>query len=197
MNTLQAAGLVGAGVAFGLGSAFLMGGGETQAPQQQAEMATQAAETQDAAEVTRQAADPLTLNTISKLNAVVSKAQTPLTRTEDLTDEQLEVIAFFERTAREMNESGQARGGQALRFNNMTIDRLNVRYYYTVGQTFDRISPAAVMAEQDALVHEQICNDASIQTLMRDYGFEYTYRYASQDFRFVGEVKGDLAKCEA
>lgn len=195
MKILQAAGLVAAGIAFGLGSAFLMGG-DSEAPVQEAAAPMVEAEPAQA-DVTRQAADPLTLNTISRLNEVVSRSQEPLARTEDLTEEQLEVIAFFERTAREMNESGESRGGQALRFNNMTIDKLNVRYYYTIGNRFDQLSPTAVMAEQDTLVHQQICSDASIQTLMRDYGFKYTYRYASQDYRFVGEIAGDLAKCDA
>ena len=146
-------------------------------------------------EVTRQQADPLTLSTISTLQSVVANSQTELSRTDYLSPEQLEVVAFFERSARQLNESVKSERGQLLHFDNMTIDKLNVRYYYTYNSRYDQIDREAALAEQARLVYDNICTDTAIRTVMDEYGLNYTYRYISSDFRHVGEVNGSIESC--
>ena len=184
---LKGFGLVGVGVAFGLGSAFLM---TDQRVDGSAPLSVQTD-----VEVTRQQADPLTLSTISTLQSVVANSQTELSRTDDLSPEQLEVVAFFELSARQLNESVKSERGQLLHFDNMTIDKLNVRYYYTYNSRYDQIDREAALAEQARLVYDNICSDTAIRTLMDEYGLNYTYRYISSDFRHVGEVNGSIESC--
>ena len=159
---LKGFGLVGVGVAFGLGSAFLM-------TDQRVEGSAPLSMQTDV-EVTRQQADPLTLSTISTLQSVVANSQTELSRTDDLSPEQLEVVAFFERSARQLNESVKSERGQLLHFDNRTIDKLNVRYYYTYNSRYDQIDREAALAEQARLVYDNICTDTAIRTLMDEYG---------------------------
>ena len=103
---LKGFGLVGVGVAFGLGGAFLM------TDQRVDGSAPLSAQTN--VEVTRQLADPLTLSTISTLQSVVANSQTELSWTDDLSPEQLEVVASFERSAQQFNESVKSERGQLL-----------------------------------------------------------------------------------
>ena len=76
---LKGFGLVGVGVPFGLGSAFLM------TDQRVDGSAPQSVQTD--VEVTRQQAVSLTLSTISTLQSVVANSQTELSRTDDLSPE--------------------------------------------------------------------------------------------------------------
>lgn len=103
---LKGFGLVGVGVAFGLGSAFLK---TDQRVDGSAPLSVQTN-----VEVTRQQTDPMTLSIISTLQSVVANSQTQLSRTDDLSPEQLEVVAFFERSARQLNESVKSELGQLL-----------------------------------------------------------------------------------
>ena len=106
------------------------------------------------------------------------------------------MIAFFERSAREYNQAYDPNLGAALRFSNMAIDKLNVRYFYVIGADYAEMDREAVLAEQRASVIENICGSSAIRTLMEDYDFRYTYTYLSADHRQVGEIIGNALSCQ-
>ena len=134
-------------------------------------------------------------STADQLRNIVAVSMEPIERTNQLTDEQLEVIAFFERSAREYNQAYDPNLGAALRFSNMAIDRLNVRYFYVIGADYAEMDRDEVIAEQRASVIENICGSSAIRTLMEDYDFRYTYTYLSADNRQVGEIIGNALSC--
>jgi hypothetical protein len=120
----------------------------------------------------------------------------PLGRTKALTDEQLEFIAFFERTARELNEGGSQHVGDDLIFDHLAIDALNVKYYYTIDRPFERINPRVLLDEQRELVERTLCADDTLKLLITEYGFNYSYSYLSQDSRLVGRYNANIGHCE-
>lgn len=108
---------------------------------------------------------------------------------------QLQVISYFERSARDLNQSNTAQVGALLQFSNMSIDRLNVQYFYRFGRDYAALDRNALMAIQEALVRDNVCNTPSILTLMEEYGFRYSYTYTSYDHRLVGVIEADASTC--
>lgn len=145
--------------------------------------------------VTRTTNDLDQISPIGQIDAIVSMSQAGLQRQQDLSPEQLEVIAFFESTARQMNQTNREKSADQVQFNNMAIDRLRVLYYYTVPARYDELDQNAVMMAQADLVTDTLCNGESIRTLMEDYGFSYTYTYVSSDLRKIGSVQADASIC--
>lgn len=209
MNMMETVGMMSTGALLALGAMQIfdlnIGGGGSTAPVQAqisapaaAEPASQAAAPQPAPQVTRAASDLSGVGPVStadQLASIVQQSIEPLERSDDLTPEQLEVIAFFERSARQLNEANERTAGSLLRFSNMSIDQLNVKYFYQFGQNYGDLRAAELIAEQNRLVRDNVCNTASILTLMTDFDFTYTYTYTSDDHRLVGVVEADASTC--
>jgi len=204
MKIMEVVGMMSTGALLTIGGLYLlaperlMPSGNAPAP---AAVAAAPAEAEPAAAVTRGQTDLATASpaavtsTAEQLRSIVAVSMEPLERTSSLSDEQLEVIAFFERSAREYNQAYDPNLGAALRFSNMAIDRLNVRYYYIVGADYDEMDRTAVIEEQRASVVDNICSSPAIRTLMTDYDFRYTYTYLSADHRQVGQITTNALTC--
>lgn len=126
---------------------------------------------------------------------VAAATQGPLRRTDALTEEQQQIVAFFERTAREMNEAGGQRLNRVLEFDHLAINGLDVRYYYTVRKNYADLNPAVVLAEQRAYISQTVCNDPAVRQLIASYGFRYSYSYLSQENRLIGRLNANLDGC--
>lgn len=149
-----------------------------------------------AVEVTRAAGTAVQLGAADKIHAIIAQTEDSIQSQDPLTPEQQEVVAFFEKVARDRNAAGGTTG-QAVNFDNLTIDRLNVKYYYSTAARYNDLDVPALLDEQKQLVQANICNQESIRTLITEYELEYTYRFISNDFRFIGEVAGDVSACPA
>ena len=147
------------------------------------------------AEVTRAQSTTTEVAPVTQIEAIVALSQQGIENTEALTDEQLRVIAFFEDTARQLNENQQGRDRSGIYFSNMAVSDLNVQYFYRVPGKFDDVDRVDVLTRQAAMVKDTLCQGEAIQTLMNEYGFAYTYTYTSADFRKVGEVTADASTC--
>lgn len=145
--------------------------------------------------VSRNSTDLNAISPIGQIEAIVAMSEAGLKRETEMTPEQLEAIAFFENTAREMNQTSREKSADQVQFNNMAVADLQVLYYYTVPARYDALNRDAIMAAQEKLVTATLCNGAAIRTLMQDYGFEYTYTYVSADLRKIGEVTANAQTC--
>ncbi|MGH1453037.1 MAG: hypothetical protein ACRBBV_07695 [Paracoccaceae bacterium] len=130
-----------------------------------------------------------------KLNQIVALSQVPLVREQKLTPMQREVIAFFEDVAMKQNTQHKSGVGQGMYFNNMAVNKLSVQYYYTFNEPFAALDRPQLITGQERVVKANLCGSEAITTLMRDYGFRYTYNYQSADGRFAGQVKADINTC--
>lgn len=137
------------------------------------------------------------ISPIGQIEAIVAMSEAGLQREQEMTPEQLEVIAFFENTAREMNQTGREKSSDQVQFNNMAVDQLRVLYYYTVPARYDQLDHEAIMSAQADLVTDTLCQGEAIRTLMTDYGFKYSYTYVSSDLRKIGTVQADASSCES
>ena len=146
-------------------------------------------------QVTRAIVNPLPLGAADRIHAIISQTEDTIDSVQPLTPEQEEVVAFFEKIARDRNAEGTTTPDALVSFDNLTIDGLTVRYYYTTADRYDDLDRATLLSEQAALVQSNICNQASIRQLISEYGVGYNYRFISKDFRFIGEVTGDLEIC--
>ncbi|EET47404.1 hypothetical protein [Thalassobium sp. R2A62] len=121
----------------------------------------------------------------------------PLSRTENLSPEQMEIMAFFERTARELNANGSQQVGDDLKFDHFAIDQLDVRYFYTVERDYSRINPRLIMQEQQQAIQATVCADETLKLLATDYGFVYSYNYLSLDQRLIDRLFLTPDQCDA
>ena len=149
----------------------------------------------DGAGVTRGDVDLGAVRPVEQIETIVALSQAGIGMDADLTEEQREVIAFFEDTARKMNEDTQERSETEMYFSNMAVSDLTVRYFYKLPGRYETLNAGSIMASQAQLVKATLCNGAAIQTLMTDYGFVYSYTYLSGDNRKIGEVTADAATC--
>ncbi|MEJ6398839.1 hypothetical protein [Yoonia sp. 208BN28-4] len=147
-----------------------------------------------AIEVTRAAGTAVQLGAADRIHAIIQQTDDSIDSQEPLTPEQQEVVAFFEKIARDRNAQGGTQDA-TINFDNLTIERLNVKYYYSTAADYRDVDVPGLMAEQRQLVQSNICNQTSIRTLIAEYDLEYTYRFLSNDFRYIGEVVGDVAAC--
>ncbi|KNG95442.1 hypothetical protein ATO11_02230 [Pseudaestuariivita atlantica] len=142
------------------------------------------------------AAAPATRADSAQLTQIVAAAtQGPLKRTVKLTEEQKQIVAFFERTAREMNEAGGQRLNRDLEFDHLAINGLDVRYYYTVRRNYADLNPQVILAEQRSYINQTVCNDAAVRQLIGTYGFRYSYAYLSAENRLIGRLDATLDNC--
>lgn len=188
MKIFEAIGMISTGALVALGGVYLFGG------------FTQNASTDAPATdmVTRADTDLSSVggaNAAQRISQIVALSQEPLRRTEELSPMQREAIAFFERIARKQNAQRGAETGDGLRFNNMAVDQLNVRYFYTVDAPYRAMNRGALLAEQERLVVANLCESEAIRTLMTEYGFKYDYSYVSSDGRLAGRVMADAGSC--
>lgn len=146
--------------------------------------------------VTRTDINLLGQSTAQQLQRIVALSADGLSQTPELTPEQQEIVTFFERAAREMNQTTDRSDESAfVQFSNMAVQGLRVRYFYRVGQTFDAVNRNALLTEQQAVMKQTLCGNDAVRTLLTDYGFEYTYTYVSADSRYVGALEADKAAC--
>lgn len=133
---------------------------------------------------------------VEQLSQIVAFAtRAPSERSKPLTPEQKEIVAFFERTAREMNEAGGQRLSADLEFDHLAIDGLRVRYFYTVRKLYQDLNPRLVLNEQTRYITQTLCSDPAGRQLIEDYGFDYSYSYLSKEHRLIGRINGDLGRC--
>ncbi len=195
MNITESIGMMSTGALITLGVAYFLGAFDE--PNQTAQVAPAPVQTAATPQVTRTTNDLTTVSPVNQIEAIVALSEQGLTQDQELTDEQREVIAFFEDTARAMNEADRDRDGDAVRFSNMAVSNLMVRYYYTVPGTYDALNVESIMSSQANLVTATLCQGDAIKTLMEDYGFEYVYNYISSDQRLIGSVQANASTCES
>lgn len=148
-----------------------------------------------AIEVTRTRSDLTGSASIGQLESFVSLSLQPRASDAPLTAEQEEIIAFFRRTARDLNSVSEGYSGEYVAFNDMSINRLEIRHFYTVRQSLGEVPVDVLLASQADLVQANICEEPMMRTLMDEHGFRFTYSYISQDNRFIGNVRGDTQSC--
>lgn len=196
MNITETVGMMSTGALLTLGVAYFMGAFDAPPQvsyvQQPAAAAVQPAAT---AQVTRASVDLSDVSPVDQIESIVALSEDGLSQDQELSDEQREVIAFFEDTAREMNEADRDRTNDSVQFSNMAVSNLEVRYFYTVPARFDALDVDTIMASQSDLVMQTLCQGDAIKTLMEEYGFKYTYNYISADFRMIGAVQADASTC--
>ncbi len=198
MNITESIGMMSTGALLTLGVAYFMGAFEQPAysPQVAAAPATTQSAAAPAPQVTRATTDLTAVSAVDQIQAIVALSEQGLNQDQELSDEQREVIAFFEDTAREMNEADRDRNSDTVQFSNMAVSDLKVRYFYTVPARYDALNVDEIMSAQASLVTETLCQGDAIQTLMQDYGFEYVYTYISSDQRMIGAVHANAATCQ-
>ncbi len=194
MNITESIGMMSTGALITLGVAYFLGAFDE--PNQTVQVAPAPVQTAATPQVTRTTNDLTTVSPVNQIEAIVALSEQGLTQDQELTDEQREVIAFFEDTARAMNEADRDRDGDAVRFSNMAVSNLMVRYYYTVPGAYDALNVESIMSSQANLVTATLCQGDAIKTLMKDYGFEYVYNYISSDQRLIGSVQANASTCE-
>lgn len=133
--------------------------------------------------------------TAEQIGRIVAISQRGLGRTEELTPEQEEIVTFFERTARQMNQQDKTASNGHIQFSNMAVRGLNVRYFYRVPQDYGDVKTAALLNSQQGIVRRTLCDNTAIRTLLSDYGFAYTYTYVSDDSRQIGQISADASVC--
>jgi hypothetical protein len=201
MKITEAIGMISTGALLTIGAMQLFGGQERASQAQLAEVpvaAPTAPATVTADQVSRTEADLTSTaqpSTADRINQIVALSQQPLTRDQELTPMQREAVAFFERIARQQNQSPRENVGEGLRFSNMAVDQLNVRYFYTVDAPYWQLDRAALLGAQEELVIANLCQSEAIRTLMDDYGFRYDYNYVTVDGRFAGRVSANRGSC--
>ena len=194
MNITETIGMMSTGALLTIGAFYVFGPTPTtQIVTVPVEVAAPVAE--PAPDVTRARVNLGEVSPVDQIETIVAMSQNSLGLDVELTDEQREVIAFFEDTARKMNERSHDRSEAEMYFSNMAVSDLQVRYFYKVPGRYEAINPDAVMAGQAQLVKATLCNGAAIQTLMSDYGFVYSYTYLSGDNRKIGEITANAESC--
>lgn len=170
-----------------------------QAPaQQQAQIAPVAQPVQQTIPVetvTRTDMNLLGQTTAAQIGRIVAVSQQGLGATDELSAEQKEIVKFFERTARQMNQQDKMAANGHIQFSNMAVRGLNVRYFYRVPQNFDEVNSAALLQSQQSKVRRTLCDNTAIRTLLSDFGFAYTYTYVSDDSRQLGQISADARVC--
>lgn len=198
MNFTETVGMMSTGALIAIGGMYFFGGNDTPPAQPVAALQAPAAVTtqeEAPAQVTRASTDLTAIDPIQQIERVVALSAGGIEMTAELTDEQRQAISFFEDTAREMNEQSRARSGTDMYFSNMAVADLNVRYFYIVPADYNTIDRTEILVTQADMVKRTLCGGEAIMTLMRDYGFEYTYTYLSADHRKIGEVRASAATC--
>ena len=118
-----------------------------------------------------------------------------MNQTDELSIEQQEIVKFFERTARQMNQQDKMASNGHIQFSNMAVRGLNVRYFYRVPQDYVEVNSTALLNSQQAKVRRTLCENTAIRTLLSDYDFAYTYTYVSEDSRQLGQISADARIC--
>lgn len=201
MEIKETVGMMSTGALVALGIVFVMDKLDTKN-----EMQTAAAQIEQPApvtptapvaeDVTRTNINLLGQSTAQRLEQIVAFSSEGLSQTETLTPEQKEIISFFERAARDMNQTPQDSEKKAfVQFSNMAVQGLRVRYFYRVGQRFGAVNKKALFSEQKDVMRNTLCNNDAIRTLLSDYGFEYSYTYISSDSRQLGSLEADADIC--
>lgn len=134
-------------------------------------------------------------DTAAQIGQIVAMSQQELDGSSELTPEQMEIIQFFERTAREMNQQDKMAANGHIQFSNMAVRGLNVRYFYRVPEAFSDVNSPELLNSQLAKVRRTLCENTAIRTLLSDYGFGYTYTYISNDSRQLGQISADARTC--
>lgn len=196
MNITETIGMMSTGALLTLGVVYFMQPGGQQVPQYVVQQQpVQTVQSQAGAEVTRSTVDLSDVSPVNQIESIVALSEAGIERNQELTPEQKEVIAFFEDTAREMNQTDRVRTGDQVTFSNMAVSDLQVLYFYTVPAAYEALNHDEIMRAQTALVTQTLCQGEAIQTLMQDYGFAYTYTYVSADNRMIGQVNANAATC--
>lgn len=131
----------------------------------------------------------------ARLQEIVARSQQSLRRTSSLTPEQEEAIAFFERLARQHNESDRDEKGSLLRFSNMAVDSLTVKYFFRIDAPFWSFKPAELDEVLTQHVAGMLCDSEAVRTLMSEYGFRYEYFYVASDDRLVARKEANAGFC--
>ena len=134
-------------------------------------------------------------NTAAQIGQIVAMSQQGLDGNSELTPEKMEIIQFFERTAREMNQQDKMAANGHIQFRKMAVRGLNVRYFYRVPEAFSDVNSPELFNSQLAKVRRTLCENTAIRTLLSDYGFGYTYTYISNDSRQLGQISADARTC--
>ncbi|MEH6646274.1 hypothetical protein [Sulfitobacter sp.] len=92
-------------------------------------------------------------STAQQLQRIVAISAQGLRQTPDLTPEQQEIVTFFERAARDMNQTADRSDESSyVQFSNMAVQGLKVRYFYRVGQTYEAVDKVSLFADQQAMM---------------------------------------------
>lgn len=134
-------------------------------------------------------------NTAAQISRIVSASAQGLNTDDAMTDEQKEIVKFFERTARQMNQQDKMAANGHIQFSNMAVRGLQVRYFYRVPQDYGDVNSAALLSREQAKLRRTLCENDAIRTLLSEYGFAYTYTYVSSDSRQLGRISADARVC--
>ena len=188
MKIMETVGMMSTGGIVALGVAWFAGafGSDTVPTEPEAPAVTRAA-TSDMTGV-----GPVTQDAL--LSGIAALGADTLSQSDELTPMQEAVIDFFVQTARQMNSTLDS-GTGVIQFSNLTVQRLNVTYYFRVAHRFDELNPGILLQNLTPIVHSNLCNDASVRQIMAEHGFVYSYRYVSSDGRYLGQIQGTARDC--
>jgi hypothetical protein len=200
MEIKDMVGMMSTGALLAMGVMYLGGkiGGSNDQPQPQtvAVVADQQQIEQEPEIVSRTEISNLGQSTAQQLQRIVALSAQGLSQAPDLTPEQQEIVTFFERAARDMNQTADRSDESSyVQFSNMAVQGLKVRYFYRVGQTYEAVDKVSLFADQQAVMQNALCGNEAVRTLLSEYGFEYTYTYISTDSRHVGALQADKSVC--
>lgn len=146
-------------------------------------------------EVTSADVNLLGQQTAAQISRIVAVSAQGLNAADVLTEEQKEIIKFFERTARQMNQQDKMAANGHIQFSNMAVRGLNVRYFYRVPQEYSEVNSALLLSREQAKLRGTLCENDAIRTLLSEYGFNYAYTYVSSDSRQLGKISADARVC--
>ncbi len=205
MNIRETIGMLSTGALIALGASHFLGGGNATQPAaqplayQSASPSASAAAGADPETVTRARSTDLTslggAEAAARLQQIVARSQQSLRRTSSLTPEQEEAITFFERLARQHNQSDRSDDGSVLRFSNMAVDQLTVKYFFRIDAPFWSFKPEELDDVLTQHVAGMLCDSEAVRRLMSDYGFSYEYFYVASDDRLVARKEANAGFC--
>ncbi|MBW4984010.1 hypothetical protein KZZ07_15815 [Mameliella sp. CS4] len=207
MNITETIGMISTGALIALGAVYLLDGGDSPQPgpqpaavYQPSAPATPARTPDPAPEtVTRtKSADLVGLggaDRAERLQRIVALSQQSLSRTVSLTPEQEEAIAFFERLARQHNQSDRTGNDGVLRFSNMAVDSLTVKYFFRLDAPYMALTAPELDEALQQHVSGMLCGSEAVRKLMTDYGFSYEYFYTGSDDRLVKRLAANAGFC--
>lgn len=202
MNITETIGMISTGALIALGAVYLLDrdAAPQPGPVAQASTASVAPAVSRTPETVTRASSPDLVSLggaerAARIQQIVALSQQSLSRTSKLTPEQEEAIAFFERLARQHNQSDRADNTGVLRFSNMAVDRLTVKYFFRLDAPYMALNAPELDGALQRHVAGMLCDSEAVRRLMSDYGFSYEYFYTGSDDRLVKRLEANAGFC--